>query len=101
MYILIPTGQNQIENQSYTGFMDAINILSFFVGLANMDLNVTANDLAEQKNYIVNDFHSVMKKLDKHLEAQDKHLEEQDARLFLLEKYLYENYDGVRKESSK
>ncbi len=94
MYIFVPTLQEQEKSQSYTGFMDAINILSFLVGLENMNLNVTANDLAEQKDYIVNDFHRVVKKL-------DKHLDEQDARLFRLEKYFYEDYNGGRKESSK
>lgn len=105
MYIFVPqTEPNQ--NNMYNGFMDAINILSFLIGLENLDLNVTANDLAEQKDYIVNDLHRVIGKVEAHLEnqdnhltLQDKHLNEQDMRLDRLERLMYDKDSMARKES--
>lgn len=107
MYIFMP--QEQSGNESfYNGFMDAINILSFMIGLENLELNVTAKDLAEQKDYIVNDLHDVIGKIDKHLveqdnhlSAQDRHLLEQDMRLDRLEKLMYDEDYMARKESQK
>lgn len=107
MYIYFPKNESN-QNNMYNGFMDAINILSFLIGLENLDLNVTANDLAEQKDYIVNDLHKVIGKVeahlanqDNHLTLQDKHLSEQDIRLDRLERMMYDKYDMARKESER
>lgn len=95
MYIYIPSNQsNQMqENQGqcnlYAGFMDAINIASFMIGLQNLDLNITANDIDKQTETILNDLHSYLDKQEKHLLMQDNHLLEQDKRLDRLEKMIY------------
>ena len=68
------------------GFMDAINILSFAIGLENLDLNVTAQDLSSESNRILEQLHAHFVAEDEHLTLQDKHLIEQDRRLDRLEK---------------
>lgn len=107
MYIFVPQTEPNPNNMN-NNFMDAINVLSFLIGILNLDLNVTANDLAEQKDYIVNDLHRVIGKVeahlanqDNHLTLQDKHLNEQDMRLDRLERMMYDRYDVARKESER
>lgn len=68
------------------GFMDAINILSFMIGLKNLDLNVTAQDLSKESNRILEQLHAHFVAEDEHLTLQDKHLIEQNRRLDKLEK---------------
>ncbi len=80
--------QNQMWNN---GFMDAINLLSFVVGLQNMELNLTAQDLSEQSDRILNEIHRHLATQDEHLDLQDKHLIEQDKRLDHLERYMMSN----------
>lgn len=77
------------DNQGYNAFMDAINILSFIIGLQNLDLNITANDIDNQTQTILDDLHGYLDKQEKHLSAQDKHLLEQDIRLDRLERLIY------------
>lgn len=92
MYIFTnPDEQNKREanGYGYNAFMDVINIASFLIGLQNLDLNITANDLDKQTNSILEDLHEYFEKQDKHLLEQDKHLFEQDIRLENLERMLY------------
>lgn len=93
-------GQSQ-NNQCNGWFMDFINIASFIVGLMNMDLNITSNDLAESKEAIITDLHEVVEKLDMHLSRQDKYLIEQARRLDHLEDVIYGKMSIGGKESSK
>lgn len=56
------------NNQPYnSSFMDAINIASFIIGMQNMGLNITMEDLERNSKGILNELHS-------HLAAQDKRL---------------------------
>ena len=70
----------------YNGFMDAINILSFMIGLENLDLNVTPQDLSEESNRILEEIRNHFAREEEHLTSQDQHLIEQDRRLDRLEK---------------
>lgn len=103
MYIFLNPNSNPQTNSNncYDGFMDVINIVSFLIGLQNLDLNVTANDINTQTDTILKDLHTYLEKQEKHLSEQDKHLMEQDQRLFNLEKYLYDGDYMARKESSR
>lgn len=101
MYIYVPKGKTNQENPFYNIFMDTINILSFIIGLQNLDLNITANDIDNQTQAILDDLHSYLDKQEKHLNDQDLHLSEQDVRLSRLEKLIYEKDIQARKESSK
>lgn len=101
MYIYVPQGQQNQENPLYNGFMDTINILSFLIGLQNLDLNITANDIDNQTQAILDDLHTYLDKQERHLRDQDLHLSEQDVRLSRLERLMYEKDSMARKESSK
>lgn len=70
--------QNGNQNPMWCNFMDIINIMSFIVGLQNIELNVTANDLEKAGSEIVD-------KLNSHLQTQDEHLKSQDDRLYHIE----------------
>lgn len=91
-----------INNQSQdnlinTRVMDLINIISLIIGLQNLELNVTANDLDNVTNKILKEIHTHLDRLDEHLKIQDEHLlmqddrlDEEDLRLYRLEKMLDE-----------
>lgn len=70
-------------------FINAINIVSFLIGLQNLELNVTAADLEKYSKMILEEIHGHLTEQDKHLSAQDKHLKEQDLRLDKLERMFY------------
>lgn len=101
MYIFVPQENGQSENNFRQNFIDFIGILSFIIGLQNLDLNITANDIDNQTQAILDDLHGYLDKQDKHLTEQDKHLLAQDIRLDRLEKMIYNRDIQARKESSK
>lgn len=82
-----PNEQNH-NRYCYDGFMDAINVASFLIGLQNLDLNVTANDINDQTEMILKDLHTYLEKQETHLLEQDRHLTEQDKRISRLEEYI-------------
>jgi len=73
-------------------FLDLLNIMSFCIGLLNLDANITQNDMAEQTADIdkrVNEhLHEVLNEI--HL-----HLESQDTRLSVIEETLKEIKNGI------
>lgn len=90
---MIVNNSNNSTSQWYNGFMDALNVLSFMIGLENLSLNVTAQDLNEESNRILEQLQTHFSREDEHLTlqdqhliAQDKHLLEQDRQLDRLEK---------------
>lgn len=93
---------NRSQNeQFYNSLMDIINIASFLIGLQNLELNVTGNDLDKQTNAILDDLHNYFEEQDKHLAIQDEHLVEQDIRLDRLERLLSDGFPYDRKESKR
>lgn len=106
MYFYIPQNQVPEKNPMYAGFLDAINIASFLIGLQNLELNITAQDMDDQTQTILDDLHGYLDKQDKHLSEQDKHLASQDEHLLMqdmrldkLERLLYDKDNIERKES--
>ena len=73
-------------------FLDLISIMSFVIGLENLEMNITQNDIANQTAEIderVNDhLQSVLNEI-------HKHLEEQDNRLSAIEETLKEIKNGI------
>ena len=68
------------ENGSIT-FLDLINIISFVIGLQNLELNISQNDLQEQTQ----DINGAADKLVKDaLEEIHRHLKEQDRKIQIL-----------------
>lgn len=49
-------------------FLDAVSIISFIIGLQNLDINLTQDDLSKEADRLLNEIH-------KHLEDQDKKLD--------------------------
>lgn len=74
----------------YGPFMDAINLLSFIIGVENLQLNVTSADLDKQTNQILSEVHGHLKEQDDHLVLQDRHLVDQDKRIDRLEHLVLE-----------
>lgn len=82
----VNNNQNQFNNGIWNGpFMDAINIVSFLIGLQNLQLNVTSADLDKTASRILDEIHNHLKEQDDHLLEQDVHLQAQDAQLKTLE----------------
>ena len=55
------------ENGELT-FLDAISIVSFLVGMQNLDINLTQDDLSKEADRLLNEVH-------KHLEDQDRKID--------------------------
>ena len=68
-----------MSNNEQLSFIDLLSILSFCIGVMNLDLNVSAEDIDNQTQTLLDEIHT-------HLEKQDKKLEEIFTRL--------ENYYG-------
>lgn len=88
------------QRNQWNGVMDAINIISLLIGLQNLDLNITANDIDNQTNTILEDLHKYFERQETHLFRQDKHLYDQDLRLDRLEKTLYGEENSNEREVS-
>ena len=50
-------------------FIDLLSIMSFCIGVMNLDLNVTADDIDKQTQTLLNEIHS-------HLKQQDNKIDE-------------------------
>ena len=66
-------------------FLDIISILSFYIALLNLDMNIDQNDMAAQTAEIdkrVNEhLHDVLDEIHSHLESQDFKLSAIEKRL--------------------
>ena len=56
-------------------FLDLINIISFVVGLMNLDLNKSQNDLDNQTQELDEKLRQNVDDIHKHLEKQDKKID--------------------------
>ena len=72
-------GLGSRDNGEWT-FLDAIGIISFLIGLQNLELNIGQNDLAEQTQDIdaraKSHVDKALSEIHRHLEMQDKKLDE-------------------------
>ena len=70
--------------------MDALNLMSLFIGLSNLDANLTQND----KQELIEDMHSSLEKMvadvHNHLERQDKKINE----MYKMISEMYKNQRG-------
>ena len=58
-----------MSNNEQLSFIDLLSILSFCIGVMNLDLNVSAEDIDNQTQTLLNEIHA-------HLEKQDTQLKE-------------------------
>ena len=74
-----------MNDEGQLDFIDLLSIMFFCIGLMNLDMNITQNDMAEQTADIdkrVNDhLHDVLDEIHTHLEQQDIKLSEIQKRL--------------------
>ena len=79
-------------------WLDLLNVLSFYIGLKNLDLNIDQNDMDRQTKEIdkrANELvHSAIAEIHQHLEAQDEKI---DRILILLGDDKIENHQEVVK----
>lgn len=57
-------------------FMDMLSIMSFMIGVKNLDLNVTQEDAQKLQSELSEKTDLLLKEIHGHLERQDKLLEE-------------------------
>ena len=57
-------------------FIDVINILDFMLGLENLDMNITQNDMQELQSKFNNELESVVSEIHGHLNIQDDKIDE-------------------------
>lgn len=74
--------------------MDILNVLSFIIGLQNLNLNITSQDLDKQTKTILDEVHAHLANQDKHLEEQDVILKKQEKQLEKLE-YLINKLEAL------
>ena len=55
-------------------FLDLLNILSFMIGVQNLDLNATQNDIQAIMNALAEKADTLLKEIHAHLEEQDRKL---------------------------
>lgn len=84
-----PQGNNNFNNNLFA--FNIIDIISLIIGLQNIELNITANDLDKQTQTILDDLHG-------YLEKQEQHLALQDRRIARLERMLLTNVGVIDKE---
>ena len=56
-------------------FLDIISIISFCVGLQNLELNITEQDITNQTQELDERLHTVVDDIHMHLQMQDKKID--------------------------
>lgn len=69
------SGLGSGDNGEWT-FLDLISLMSFFIGIQNLDLNVTQEDAQNLEHQLNNNVQLLLTELHGHLETQDKQLKE-------------------------
>lgn len=85
---------NQGSQWCNQNVMDILNVLSFIIGLQNLNLNITSQDLDKQTKTILDEVHAHLANQDKHLEEQDVILKKQEKQLEKLE-YLINKLEAL------
>lgn len=65
-----------MNERSQLSFVDVLSIASFFIGLANLDENLTQGDKQDIQHDLADKADSLLKEIHAHLESQDKKLDE-------------------------
>ena len=60
-----------MNNNQFT-FLDTLNVLSFYVGMLNLEQNLTQNDKQEIENTFTQQLNAVLVEIHNHLEQQDE-----------------------------
>ena len=64
-----------MNNNNQLGFVDILSIMSFVIGLMNLDENLTQNDKQELQEDLSKQVHLLLDEIHKHLQSQDDKLD--------------------------
>ena len=78
-------------NNGELTFLDAISIMSFLIGLENLDINVTQTDAQNIQHNLDNSTQLIIKEIHRHLEEQDAKMEETLVKLEEIKNELIRN----------
>ena len=78
------------QQQQELNFIDAVSLLSFFMGLANLDANLTQNDKQEMLEDFNQKIKTALNEIHTHLENQDRKIDE----IYYLLTQIYKNQKG-------
>lgn len=67
--------------------LDIITLVSFYIGLENLEMNITQEDVQEATDKVLNEIHT--------------HLEEQDRKIDLILGVLNENHTDIIRENRR
>ena len=65
-----------VKDPNQLDFLDLVALLSFFVGVENLDLNVTQEDAQRLEHELSNKASLILTEIHEHLEQQDKKIEQ-------------------------
>lgn len=63
------------QNQNQLSFMDALNVMSFMIGLENLQANLTQADKQELMDHFADRTDKVLGEIHTHLEEQDRKID--------------------------
>ena len=69
-----------MNEQDQLSFIDLLSIMSFCIGVMNLDLNITAEDIDSQTQTILNDIHAHLKEQDNKLDEIKRRLDNEEDR---------------------
>ena len=82
-----------MTNNQNLDFIDALSIVQFFMGVANLDANLTQNDKQELLEDLHNQLSNVITEIHSHLETQDKKINQ----IYQLLTQIYKNQkEGIK-----
>lgn len=64
-----------MNNNNQLGFVDILSIMSFVIGLMNLDENLTQNDKQELQEDLSRQAHLLLDEIHNHLRSQDDKLD--------------------------
>ena len=63
------------NNNSQFSFLDILNIMSFYVGMLNLEQNLTQNDKQELETQLNDKINMLLNEIHTHLEKQDSKID--------------------------
>ena len=64
-----------MNEQQQFNFLDVLNVMSFYIGLLNLNQNMTQNDKQDLLKELNNKINFALIEIHKHLEQQDKKID--------------------------
>lgn len=75
----------KMKDENQLGFLDLLNIMSFCIGLMNLEENLTQGDKQDIQDDLAKKADAILTEIHAHLQAQDSKLDDILTRLEVLE----------------